>query len=301
MRRVLGRRLLGRRVLERLVQAALISLTVFAPSVMLAQCTDRGIALQILGSGGPFGDGRASSGYVLWVDGSSRILIDAGGGVFSRFHEAGASIEDLQLVALSHFHPDHAAELPALLWPRNGTLRIAGPTGNTGFPSLTEFLDGLVGPEGVFRVLAPRFQFQSSMIDTGAGVGEVLDESFLHVTALGVPHGDVPTLAYRVDYQGASFVFSSDQTGGNPAFVDFARGADVLVVHFAGAEYGTGPVAELHARPSVWGQIASQAEVGRLVLSHITVNQDLEANMEVLRDNYHGLLTLGQDLLCILP
>jgi ribonuclease BN (tRNA processing enzyme) len=123
----------------------------------------------------------------------------------------------------------------------------------------------------------------------------------LQVTASGVPHGDVPTLAFRVEYQGASYVFSSDQNGTDPAFVEFARGADVLVVHFAGSEYGTGLVAELHAKPSVWGRIASAAEVGRLVLSHISSNQDLEANLEILQENYTGPLTVGEDLLCILP
>ena len=43
---------------------------------------DDGVILQILGSGGPIADdGRASSGYLVWVDGESRVLIDAGGGI----------------------------------------------------------------------------------------------------------------------------------------------------------------------------------------------------------------------------
>ena len=55
-----------------------------------------GIALQVLGSGGPIADdGRASSGYLVWVDGTARVLIDAGGGTFLRFAEAGARFEDL--------------------------------------------------------------------------------------------------------------------------------------------------------------------------------------------------------------
>ena len=39
-----------------------------------------GITLQVLGSGGPIADdGRASSGYLVWFDGKSRFLVDAGG------------------------------------------------------------------------------------------------------------------------------------------------------------------------------------------------------------------------------
>ncbi len=153
----------------------------------------------------------------------------------------------------------------------------------------------------MFRVLQERFQFETIEIDPAAGTVEVHEQSLLTVTATGVPHGDVPTLAYRVEYPGASYVFSSDQNGRDPAFVEFARDADVLVVHFAGAENGTGLVAQLHASPSVWGQIATQANVGRLVLSHISSNQDLEANLEILQQNYQGPLTIGEDMLCVLP
>lgn len=271
-------------------------------SPVLARCTDSGVALQILGSGGPFGDGRASSAYIIWVDGKSRIMIDAGGGTFTRFHQADAAIEDLYLMALSHFHPDHAAELPALLWPRNGTLRVSGPSGTEEFPALPDYLDGLFGSNGVFRVLNSRFEFIAQTVDVEqSSAVTVYDDSLMTVTALGVPHGDVPTLAYRIEYSGSSFVLSSDQNGSDPRFVEFSRGADVLIVHFAGSEFGSGIAAQLHARPSVWGQIASDANVGRLVLSHIMANGDLETNLEYLRQNYQGLLTVGEDLLCILP
>jgi len=287
---------------KKIVPLVVLVIALVPVKEVLAQCADSGVALQILGSGGPFGDGRASSGYIVWVDGVSRIMIDAGGGTFSRFHEAGATIEELQLMALSHFHPDHSAELPALLWPRNGTLRVSGPSGTTGFPALPEYLDGLFGSNGVFRVLNSRFEFVPQTVDVERQTATtVYDDSLLTVTAQGVPHGDVPTLAYRIEYAGSSFVLSSDQNGSDPRFVEFARDADVLVVHFAGSEFGTGFAAELHAKPSVWGQIATDANVGRLVLSHIMANGDLETNLEYLQQNYQGLLTIGEDLLCVLP
>ena len=76
-----------------------------APANVWAACGDAGVALQILGSGGPFGTGSASSGYLLWIDGVSRIMVDAGGGTLARFHEADAKVSDLQLLALSHHTP----------------------------------------------------------------------------------------------------------------------------------------------------------------------------------------------------
>ena len=60
-------------------------------------------------------DARASTGYIVWIDGRSRVLVDTGGGTFLRFGEAGASFVDLDFVGLSHFHTDHSADFPALL------------------------------------------------------------------------------------------------------------------------------------------------------------------------------------------
>ena len=93
--------------------------------------------------------------------------------------------------------------------------------------------------------------------------------------------------------------FSSDQNGSDPAFTDFVRGVDVLVVHFAGSEQSAGVVADLHAKPSIWGQMATDADVGMLVLSHLSANQDLDENLIHLRARYRGALTVADDLLCV--
>lgn len=271
-----------------------------APANVWAACDDSGVALQVLGSGGPFGVGRASAGYIVWIEGVSRIMVDAGGGTFARFHDAGATFADLQLLALSHFHPDHSSEVPALLWPRGGTLRIAGPSGSAGFPSVDDFLGGLFGPDGVFRVLNNRVTLDTVTVNVAAAEPmDVLTEGRVRVRGLGVPHGSVPAVGYRVDVGEASIAFSSDQNGSNPAFTDLIRDVDVLVVHFAGSEESAGAATDLHAKPSVWGHMAADAGVGTLVLSHLSVNQDFEGNVAHLRSRYGGPLTVAADLLCV--
>jgi ribonuclease BN (tRNA processing enzyme) len=277
---------------------ALIVSPVFAQEEATNNCGANDFALQILGSGGPFGNGRASAGYLLWIDGQSRIMIDAGGGTFAHFGEAGANIADLQLLAISHFHPDHSAELPALLWPQNGPLTIVGPSGDKAFPSIAEFIDGLFGINGVFRVLNDRFQFLTIEVDINDEASEILNERSVVVRSLGVPHGDVPALGFRVEVGGRSIAFSSDQNGTDPSFVEFVKDVDLLVVHFAGNEDGSGR-ADLHAKPSVWGKIANEAKVGRLILSHLSMNQDFESNLEALKAVYSGPLTIAEDLMCM--
>jgi ribonuclease BN (tRNA processing enzyme) len=110
-----------------------------------------------------------------------------------------------------------------------------------------------------------------------------------------VPHS-VPTLAYRLQAQNKAIVFGADQDGSDPRFIDFARGADVLVMHLAlgaGARSGGG----LHASPSDVGRVAREAQVGRLVLSHFGLSP-LEPAIAELRKYYVGPITVGEDLQC---
>ena len=72
-----------------------------------------------------------------------------GGGAFLRFGQAQAKLSDLSLVAISHLHPDHVSDLPALLWlshqARKDPLPIVGPSGNDVAPSLPDV------PQSPFR------------------------------------------------------------------------------------------------------------------------------------------------------
>lgn len=53
------------------------------------QCLDKSFTLQLLGSGGPItDDARASAGELIWINGKSKILIDAGGGTYLRFGQS---------------------------------------------------------------------------------------------------------------------------------------------------------------------------------------------------------------------
>jgi ribonuclease BN (tRNA processing enzyme) len=118
----------------------------------------------------------------------------------------------------------------------------------------------------------------------------------LKVTALGIPHANMPTLAYRVETPDGSIVFSSDQNGTDPKFVDFARNANLLIMHMQIPVGATNP---LHAAPAVVGRIAEEAHVGRLIVSHIgLIGPALDAAIADLKKSYSGPLTIGADLQC---
>jgi len=277
---------------------------------------DDGVILQILGSGGPIADdSRASSGYLIWVDGDSRVLIDAGGGTFLRFGEAGASFAKLDFIGLSHLHTDHSADFPALLKSgnfsdRDRPLPIAGPDGDGIFPGLKQYLRATFNAEdGAYAYLS---SFLDGTNDTPmltpreVAAGEpavVYTSEALSVDALHVPHGIVPSVAFRVVIGDQVLVFASDQNGDDPSFVDFAKGASILVMHMVVPQDVAGVGRRLHAPPSVIGDIAGKVAPGKLVLSHFMARslRELEQNVALVRKSYQGEIVLAEDLACVTP
>ena len=273
-----------------------------------------GVAVQVLGSGGPIADdARASSGYLVWIDGRSRVLIDAGGGVFLRFGEAHADFAALNFIGLSHFHTDHSADFPALLKSgyfthRERPLTVAGPSGNARFPGLTEYLHAMLDPEvgayaylggylngsgGLPKLLPVEVHIEKAVQAT------VYERAGIRIDAMPVPHGIVPALAFRVTVGDVVLVFAGDQTLGEPEFVPFAKGASLFVVHMAlpeGATSGT----TLHAVPSRIGEVAASVAPDTLLISHLMRRSlaNLDGNLAEIRSHYRGHLIVAEDLVC---
>ena len=280
------------------------------------QCESSGVQLQVLGSGGPIADdGRASSGYLVWVDGESRVMIDVGGGTFLRFGEAGASFTELEHIGLSHFHTDHSADFITLLKTgffsdRERPLSVSGPGAGGPFPGLTQYLAANLGDDGAYKYLGGYLdgtgglvRLNQAEIDPAARrplLVDSIDDGEITVHAIGVPHGIVPALGYKVEVAGRTIVFSTDQNGSDDSFIDFARGADILVMHMVIPENAGEFGRALHAVPSRIGEIAAAAEPGLLLLSHLMGRSlaNLEDNVGLIRDRFDGTIVTAEDLLC---
>ncbi len=301
-----------------MAMARLLSFLLFLPAVACAHrgpCPDLP-AVQVLGSGGPIPDDkRASAGYLVWSQSGARVLVDAGGGTFQRFGEAEAELNTLDVIALTHLHTDHSADLPALLKgtffsDRSQDLVVSGPAGAGAFPGVTSFVQGLFGAEvGVYRYLSwlldptmGGFSLDLHEVDPATRTAvQVLSSASVKLEAVGVEHGPVPALAYRVEVEGYAVVFSGDQNGNNPHFADFVRGADVLVMHHPVPERTNAVAASLHARPSEIAEVAARAKVPHLVLSHHMARSlaGLDEGMAAIRKRYDGRVTVAEDLMCV--
>jgi ribonuclease BN (tRNA processing enzyme) len=296
--------------MNRAIIAGLLASLAASSGALAQSCAGNPVAVQVLGSSGPgFVKDRSNTSYLLWVNGQARILVDAGGGAYVRYGQAGAKFTDLSMILVSHLHPDHSSDLPGILWSgrqsRNDTLRIAGPSGNDAAPSISTFLSRSFDPkDGAWQILGTVMssepgnsgvRLEPAVVDvTKQEVTNVYDRDGIKVTAMGIPHGNLPTVAYRIETQGKTVVFSSDQNGTNPRFPGFAKNADLLVMHLAIATGANNPN---QALPAVVGTVSQAASPKHLILSHLG-NFDIDAAIGDVKKGYSGALTVAADLQC---
>lgn len=277
-------------------------------------CGAHGICLQLLGSGGPISDdARASSGALIWIDGKARILIDAGGGTYLRYGQSGARLEDLDFIGISHFHTDHSADLPAILkgaffLGQSHDIALAGPTGSAHFPAMTAFFEREFGQAGgAFQYLAGlrnagddlKLAVHPMDVDvTRTSRTQVFQGDGVRIYAQGIPHGDVPALAFRVETRDGVIVLSADQNGSRKDFLEFAEGADILMMPAAIDDNADAGSRFLHAPPTIVGEIAAAAHPKELVLDHFMGRslRDKDHNVEIIRQLFKGPVFAGRDL-----
>jgi len=283
------------------------------------------LELVVLGSGGPGATGRASSSNVVLIDGTPRILVDAGSGAFARLGEARLALAPLDTILLTHLHIDHAGELAGLMKARavssSGpiTFRIFGPDGSPGrhggayFPSTRRFLDLLFGPRGAFAYLrdfaAPitleGHDFAASLA-AAREIRMLVREPEWTVSGIAGHHGDAPAVIYRIDHAGSSITFSGDiDARGLAALERIAHGSDLLVFNSVVLDPPGSPqiLYSLHTPPHLIGEIARDAGVHALLLSHLSPATDRmrEAVLKSIRSSYAGPVRFAEDGLRVQP
>jgi ribonuclease BN (tRNA processing enzyme) len=307
------------------------SLMAFACSVsslgfsVHAQTATAPLELVVLGSGGPGATGRAASSYLVLVDGTPRILVDAGPGSFARLGETKLSLAQVDIVLLTHLHIDHAGELPGLFKSRAVSsadpidFKVWGPEAsqrqNHGayFPSTSRFLRLLFGSNGAFAYLsdfsAP-VTIQAHDLPAQANADAKPHVIFKHddlaITAIAGHHGDAPAVIYRIDHAGRSVTFSGDiDAQGLANLRNIAGGSNLLVFNCAVLDPPESPAVlyTLHTPPHTIGQIARQAGVKRLLLSHLSPSTELRHDvvLKSIQENYAGPATLAEDGMRVQP
>jgi ribonuclease BN (tRNA processing enzyme) len=287
----------------------------YAPAT--EQCSQAAIGVQVLGSGGPeFYTDRASSSYLVWQDGKAIVMVDAGSGSKFRFGQSGADFNTIKYILFSHFHVDHSADFPgyiksAFFSDRDLDLAVYGPEGNQFFPSANAFVKAMIGTDDsaypyLSRYLTGGDEYRIHVNNVKINPREVINvqsTNGITISAIPVRHGPLPALAWRVDIGGKSIVFSGDMNGEFHTLEKLAKDADLLVAHNAVSEQATGVARNLHMPPSVIGEIAGQAAVKKLVLSH-RMHRTLgieKQSLDIIRKHYSNAVSFANDLDCFIP
>lgn len=224
-------------------------------------------------------------------------------------------MSQLDVILFSHFHVDHSGDFAALIkssWfeDRNRPLPIYGPEGNDFMPSTTEFVYDLFGDKhGAYRYLSEllvpgepgSYKMQPHNVMGSPKPASVFHNGDLAVSSVRVIHGGFPALAWRLEMGGKVIVFSGD-TNGEGGLTQLATNADLFVAHNAVPEGVTGLERDLHMPPSVIGQIAGDAHVKQLVLSHRMLRtlgaEKQSQTLAEIQKRYSGPVAFANDLDC---
>lgn len=245
--------------------------------------------------------------------GRTIVLVDAGRGVAEGLRAAKIPLDQPTVIVLTNLLPLNTMGLDDLLFtgwltPRNLPLRILGPAGTRALVEGLEQAHAL-GRNALGSALGlPAEGGRFAVEEVPNGFSEEIDG--LQIEARALPGGPLPTLAWRFSDADTRVVVSGSGWG-SEALTNFAGGANVLVHEAAylptPAELeGTGAEvpnperleleAKLHTSIEVVGDLASEAQVDRLVLVRLRPPPFFNLQVEsIVASDFSGTIVIPDD------
>ena len=220
--------------------------------------------------------------------GAVSVLLDCGSGITHRLAQSAIDWRGITHVAFTHFHQDHIGDFATLVFAwkyadrpgRSAPLVVVGPAG------MDALLAAMAESAGEW-LREPGFPLDIVEVAPGDTI-ELGDGVVLGVAK--VPHTD-ESVAYSIVRGGRRIVYSGD-TGYDPMFAEWARGADVLLCECS-------LPAELaipsHLTPEQCGAVAAAALPKHLVLTHFYPPTERIDARAIVAAHYAGPITLATD------
>lgn len=242
------------------------------------------LKVTVLGCWAPYPrPGGACSGYLV-QQGETSVLVDIGHGVMSKLGWF-VDFRHLTAVVITHFHPDHFADIFALRHAIAGSLR----DGSRGcflevfFPSEPQL--------EAFRVASFSDSFRPRFLDElpegWVGVGDI------NISFYRVPH-KIPSYAVGLETEGIRIVYSGD-TSWCRELVEFASGSELFICEASLLEEDRAILPEDHLTAREAGILGRQAGVKRLLLTHFWPEYNLRALAEQAGEGYGRGVELAQE------
>jgi ribonuclease BN (tRNA processing enzyme) len=233
---------------------------------------------------------RGCAGYLVEAHGI-RLLIDCGSGVTRRLAELNVEWQSITHIAITHFHLDHFADLPTLLYAfrygmlpvRSAPLEIIGPVGTQAL------FDKLAGAYGAYMT-TPVFPQAIHAIAPGETRPLGTNSPAPQLAAFKVPHTP-ESVAYSITLGRRRIVYTGD-TGVSPELGEWAKGCDLLVAECSLPESMAIPE---HLTPEQVGELGRIAEPRMLALTHFYPPVEQVDIQAAVRRSYSGPLTLAHD------
>lgn len=221
---------------------------------------------------------EASAGYLLEHDGF-QLLMDCGSGVLSKLQNI-VEPEALDAVILSHYHPDHVADIGVLQHARliQGFLGMKFGT----LPIYGHVLDEVEFAKLTYKNITAGIAYDPKKMLT-VGPFEI---QFLRT------NHPVPCFAMRIEADGKSLVYTGD-TSYREEFVPFTRNADLLLTECNFYSHQDGRNAG-HMNSTDVGKLASEAGVKRVILTHLPHYGELADLIEEAGKMYDGPISLAE-------
>jgi ribonuclease BN (tRNA processing enzyme) len=221
----------------------------------------------------------ASSGYLLEHEGF-QLLIDCGSGVLSKLQNI-IQPEDLDAVLLSHYHPDHTADIGVLQHARliQGFLGKKRPT----LPLYGHNIDQYEFSKLTYKEITKGVAYNPS---------EKLTVGPFQVSFLNTDH-PVPCFAMRIEAAGKTIVYTADSSF-KDEFIEFSRNADLLLCecNFYGHQNGKSAG---HMNSIDAGKFAQQADVKQLILTHLPHYGSISQLITEAAGEFTGIIRLAEE------
>ncbi|MBO9723047.1 MAG: MBL fold metallo-hydrolase [Novosphingobium sp.] len=318
---------------KRVMTALVLSAAAMVSGSALAATSCPALRWTTLGTaGGPVPTAERSEPANLLTIGERRILVDTGDGTVDQLARIGLDLGAVDTVFISHNHLDHTGGLAAVIglrWMNQfpGVLTVYGPIGTRAV------VDGIVAslatpgsigfglgtppprPADSVRVIELA-DGQSLDLGQGASVKAAANSHFDHD---GKPDASNVSLSYRFALGNRSITYTGD-TGPSAAVTALAKGSDMFVTEIIALDALLGEIrmrrkdaspemlagmerhlSTHHLKPEAIGEIAAQAGVGRVVLTHFAVPpgplpQYEPAIRAGIASRYTGAVDLARDL-----
>lgn len=227
--------------------------------------------------GGYPGKDEATSGYLLEEDGFS-LLVDCGSAVISQLQRY-MKPEDLDAAIISHYHPDHVADIGILQHAR----------------FIQSFLKSVDPKMPIYGHQEDALGFQQlTYKEVTKGIGynpnSTLEIGPFTISFLRTNH-PVPCFAMRFEAGGKALVYTAD-TSFKEEFVEFSKNADLLLCECNFYQGQNGQAAG-HMTSEDAGTLANKANVGALILTHLPLYGNVDQLVEEAKSFYKGNITLA--------